>query len=231
MSATFGDVPVSAIFDGNAATSSLSLEWVMGSGLRTRNSRASGLLSLPCNTGFIFMCLNDIPVAASSPSDDSLSPCTRQHPTSMRGIHCSSLGYLYVHDLGTTQSTYGQTPSSSTCHDESTLETERAPVSTPRPLPVPPTLLESPAPPNRPHSPLQQFPHPSQWPADVRAFVYGPPSPDENGNLPVWYTAEPEPPTVPVASVWTTPEHPLTSWDIRKNPNCYGLYEQFYRPT
>ncbi|KAJ7855086.1 hypothetical protein B0H13DRAFT_2283715 [Mycena leptocephala] len=69
MSATFGDVPVSAIFDGNAATSSLSLEWVMGSGLRTRNSRASGLLSLPCNTGFIFMCLNDIPVAASSPSD------------------------------------------------------------------------------------------------------------------------------------------------------------------
>ncbi|KAJ7793114.1 hypothetical protein B0H13DRAFT_2689710 [Mycena leptocephala] len=69
MSATFGDVPVSAIFDGNAATSSFSLEWVMGSGLRTRNSRASGLLSLPCNTGFIFMCLNDIPVAASSPSD------------------------------------------------------------------------------------------------------------------------------------------------------------------
>ncbi|KAJ7858875.1 hypothetical protein B0H13DRAFT_2356350 [Mycena leptocephala] len=62
------------------------------------------------------------------------------------------------------------------------LETERARVSTP--LPVHPA-------PNQPHSPLPHFPHPSQWPNDVRAFVYGPPSPDENGDLP----------------------HPLISWD------------------
>ncbi|KAJ7106779.1 hypothetical protein C8R44DRAFT_681147, partial [Mycena epipterygia] len=41
----------------------------MNSGLRTRNSRASGLLSLPSNTGFFSMYLNDIPVVASSPSD------------------------------------------------------------------------------------------------------------------------------------------------------------------
>ncbi|KAF8184590.1 hypothetical protein K438DRAFT_1837528 [Mycena galopus ATCC 62051] len=81
---------------------------------------------------------------------------------------------------------------------------ERARVSTPLPM--------HPAP-SRPHSPLPHFPHPSQWLNDVRTFVYGPPSPDEHGDLPVWYTADPEPPMVPIASVWTTPEHPLVSWD------------------
>ncbi|KAJ7880687.1 hypothetical protein B0H13DRAFT_2345481 [Mycena leptocephala] len=40
--ATFCDVPVSAIFDDNAAHSCVSLDWVIDSGLRTHNSQASG---------------------------------------------------------------------------------------------------------------------------------------------------------------------------------------------
>ncbi|KAJ7832273.1 hypothetical protein B0H13DRAFT_2679174 [Mycena leptocephala] len=67
--ATFCDVPVSAVFNSNAASSSVSLDWVMNSGVPTQNSRASGLLSLPCDAGVMSMFLNDISVAASSPSD------------------------------------------------------------------------------------------------------------------------------------------------------------------
>ncbi|KAJ7894673.1 hypothetical protein B0H14DRAFT_3646427 [Mycena olivaceomarginata] len=93
------------------------------------------------------------------------------------------------------------------------LETETARVSMLSPLPVPLAPLPPSASPHRAHSPLQEFPHPSQWPADVRAFVYGPPSPDEDGNLPVWYTDEQELPTIPIASVGITPEPPLVSWD------------------
>ncbi|KAJ6479376.1 hypothetical protein DFH09DRAFT_1108103 [Mycena vulgaris] len=37
--ATFCDVPVSAVFNGNAATSHVSLDWVMDFGLRSRNSQ------------------------------------------------------------------------------------------------------------------------------------------------------------------------------------------------
>ncbi|KAJ7752501.1 hypothetical protein DFH07DRAFT_1061706 [Mycena maculata] len=66
---TFCNVPVSAVFDGNAASSSVSLDWVMNSGIPTQNSRASGLLSLPCDAGIMSMLLNNISVAASSPSD------------------------------------------------------------------------------------------------------------------------------------------------------------------
>ncbi|KAJ7490647.1 hypothetical protein FB451DRAFT_1361446 [Mycena latifolia] len=67
--ATFCDVPISTAFDGHAATSCVSLAWVINSGLRTRNSQASGVLTLPCNTGVISMVLNNIPVAASPASD------------------------------------------------------------------------------------------------------------------------------------------------------------------
>jgi hypothetical protein len=67
--ATFCNVPVSAVFDSNASSSTVCLEWVINSGLRTRNSQASGLLSLPANAGFVSMYLNNLPVAASLPSD------------------------------------------------------------------------------------------------------------------------------------------------------------------
>ncbi|KAJ7083131.1 hypothetical protein B0H15DRAFT_952153 [Mycena belliarum] len=67
--ATFCELPVSAVFDGNTATSSVSLDWVMNSGVPTQSSRASGLLSLPCDAGVLSIFLNGIPVAASLPSD------------------------------------------------------------------------------------------------------------------------------------------------------------------
>ncbi|KAF8177736.1 hypothetical protein K438DRAFT_1978338 [Mycena galopus ATCC 62051] len=54
------------------------------------------------------------------------------------------------------------------------------------------------------HLAAPPFPHPSQWPDDVRAFVYGPASADDSGNL--------EPPTVPIASVWTVPQPASVSW-------------------
>ncbi|KAJ7704600.1 hypothetical protein B0H17DRAFT_1126905 [Mycena rosella] len=66
--ATFCNVPVCAMFDGNAATSSVSLDWIMRARLRTRNSQASGLLALPCDVGVISMCMN-VSVAATLPSD------------------------------------------------------------------------------------------------------------------------------------------------------------------
>ncbi|KAJ7235060.1 hypothetical protein C8J57DRAFT_1379340 [Mycena rebaudengoi] len=52
-----------------SASSYISLDWVMSSGLRTSNSRASGRLTLPCDDGTISVCMNDIPVAAALPSD------------------------------------------------------------------------------------------------------------------------------------------------------------------
>lgn len=66
---TFCDLPISTGFDGHAATSCVSLDWVMDSGLRTRNSQASGVLTLPCNLGAISMFLNNVPVAASLACD------------------------------------------------------------------------------------------------------------------------------------------------------------------
>ncbi|KAJ7128635.1 hypothetical protein C8R44DRAFT_732960 [Mycena epipterygia] len=65
---TLCDVPVSAVFNGNAASSSR-LDWVMNSGVRTQNSRASGLLSLPCDAGVMSMFLDNISVGAALPSD------------------------------------------------------------------------------------------------------------------------------------------------------------------
>jgi hypothetical protein len=67
--ATLCNVPVSTRFDGQAPSSSVSLDCVINSGLRTRASQLSGLLTLPCHVGVISMCLNDVPVAASLTSD------------------------------------------------------------------------------------------------------------------------------------------------------------------
>ncbi|KAJ6522386.1 hypothetical protein B0H19DRAFT_1086132 [Mycena capillaripes] len=66
--AVFCDVPISAVFDPNATTTSVSLDWVVNSGLRTLNSQASGLLMLPSNLGDFPMRLN-VRVAASLPAD------------------------------------------------------------------------------------------------------------------------------------------------------------------
>jgi hypothetical protein len=73
--ATFCNVPVS-------------LDWIMNSGVPTQNSRASGLLSLPCDAGVLSMFLNGISVAASLPSDLVLGldwfqfVCNSTNPTS-----------------------------------------------------------------------------------------------------------------------------------------------------
>lgn len=67
--ATFCNVPVSTRFDGQTPSSSVSLDWVINSGLRTRASQLSGLLTLPCHAGVISMCLNNVPVTASLTSD------------------------------------------------------------------------------------------------------------------------------------------------------------------
>ncbi|KAJ6449064.1 hypothetical protein C8R45DRAFT_947607 [Mycena sanguinolenta] len=58
------NVPISTGFDGRAPKSWVSLDWVFGSGLRTRGSQLSGLLTLPCDVGVISMSL-DVLVAAS----------------------------------------------------------------------------------------------------------------------------------------------------------------------
>jgi hypothetical protein len=97
--ATFCGIPVSAVFNGNAASSSVSLDWVMNSGVPTQNSRASGLLSLPCDAGVMSMLLNGISVAASSPSDLVLGLDWFQfvwHFTSAIVVHLSS-GPLELH--------------------------------------------------------------------------------------------------------------------------------------
>ncbi|KAF7378310.1 hypothetical protein MSAN_00256600 [Mycena sanguinolenta] len=55
------------------------------------------------------------------------------------------------------------------------------------------------------HLAAPPLPHPSEWPDDVRAFVYGPLSADDDGNV--------EPLTVPIASVRTVPRGPApVSW-------------------
>ncbi|KAF8147210.1 hypothetical protein K438DRAFT_1986455 [Mycena galopus ATCC 62051] len=67
--ATLCNAPISAIFDSNAATSYISLDWVINTGLRTQNSRASGVLTLPSSAGTIFASIKDVPVVPSLPSD------------------------------------------------------------------------------------------------------------------------------------------------------------------
>ncbi|KAF7371736.1 hypothetical protein MVEN_00030100 [Mycena venus] len=67
--ATFCDVAISTGFDGCAASSSVSLDCVINSGLRTCSSQLSGRLTLPCDAGVISMCLNNVPVTASLASD------------------------------------------------------------------------------------------------------------------------------------------------------------------
>ncbi|KAF7361356.1 hypothetical protein MSAN_01168300 [Mycena sanguinolenta] len=66
---TLCDVAVSAVFDRNAAGSSVSLDWVLNSGIRTHNSRVSGLLTLPTNLGVLSVSVNGVLVAPSLPSD------------------------------------------------------------------------------------------------------------------------------------------------------------------
>ncbi|KAJ7511408.1 hypothetical protein B0H11DRAFT_2215231 [Mycena galericulata] len=66
--ATFSDVAVSTAFNSAAATSCISLAWILNAGLQTHNSRASGLVKLPCKDGIISMTM-DIPVAASLTHD------------------------------------------------------------------------------------------------------------------------------------------------------------------
>ncbi|KAJ7847235.1 hypothetical protein B0H14DRAFT_3138567 [Mycena olivaceomarginata] len=86
--ATFCNVPVYAAFNDKATSSSVSLDWIMNSGVPTQNSRASGLLSLPCDAGVLSMFLNGISVAASLPSDLVLGldwfqfVCNSTNPTS-----------------------------------------------------------------------------------------------------------------------------------------------------
>ncbi|KAF7354502.1 hypothetical protein MVEN_01139500 [Mycena venus] len=66
--ATFSNVAVSTAFNGDAATSCISLAWILNAGLRTSNSRVSGLVNLPCEDGVISMTM-DIPVVASLSHD------------------------------------------------------------------------------------------------------------------------------------------------------------------
>ncbi|KAJ6470950.1 hypothetical protein C8R45DRAFT_1014956 [Mycena sanguinolenta] len=63
--AALNGLPVSVAFDPNVLDCSISLDWVMNSGLRSFNSRISGLLSLPCSSGVLSMQLHDVPVAAT----------------------------------------------------------------------------------------------------------------------------------------------------------------------
>ncbi|KAJ7903008.1 hypothetical protein B0H13DRAFT_2335358 [Mycena leptocephala] len=67
--ATFCNVPVSTGFDDRAPRSSVSLDWVLNSGLRTHASQLSGHLTLPCVAGSISICLHDVAVTASLPCD------------------------------------------------------------------------------------------------------------------------------------------------------------------
>ncbi|KAJ7156566.1 hypothetical protein C8R43DRAFT_1125760 [Mycena crocata] len=67
--ATFCNIPASTGFDGCAACSRVSLDWVINTGLRTRASAVSGLLVLPSTAGVISLVLNNVPVAASLAHD------------------------------------------------------------------------------------------------------------------------------------------------------------------
>ncbi|KAJ7605502.1 hypothetical protein DFH06DRAFT_1252685 [Mycena polygramma] len=67
--ATFCDIPISTRFDCTAASSGVSLDWVINSGIPTLGSCLSGLLKLPCNTGVISLYLPNVPVVASLPCD------------------------------------------------------------------------------------------------------------------------------------------------------------------
>ncbi|KAJ7465270.1 hypothetical protein FB451DRAFT_1370113 [Mycena latifolia] len=94
--ATFCNVPVSAAFNDKATSSSVSLDWIMKSGVPTQNSRTSGLLSLTCNAGVLSMFLNGISVAASLPYDLVLGldwlqfVCNSTNPTSAVAVHLIS---------------------------------------------------------------------------------------------------------------------------------------------
>ncbi|KAJ7662882.1 hypothetical protein B0H17DRAFT_1093318, partial [Mycena rosella] len=66
--ATFSNVVVSTAFDSDAATSRISLAWILDAGLHTSNSRATGLVTLPYDGGVISMTMHIL--VASSLSHD-----------------------------------------------------------------------------------------------------------------------------------------------------------------
>ncbi|KAJ6467328.1 hypothetical protein C8R45DRAFT_1019747 [Mycena sanguinolenta] len=67
--AALNGLPVSVAFDPNVLGCSISLDWVMNTGLRSLNSRVSGLLSLRCSSGVLSMQLYAVAVAATPISE------------------------------------------------------------------------------------------------------------------------------------------------------------------
>jgi hypothetical protein len=63
--ATPCNAPVSVVFDGPPSSSSAALDWVVNTGILTRESLESGLLSLPCNNGVFSMSMDNMSVASS----------------------------------------------------------------------------------------------------------------------------------------------------------------------
>jgi hypothetical protein len=80
---SFCNLPISTGFDAHAATSCVSLDWVINSGLRTHNSQVSGVLTLPSDVGVISMSLNNMSVAACLTSDLVLGLDWFNHCTSL----------------------------------------------------------------------------------------------------------------------------------------------------
>ncbi|KAJ7243107.1 hypothetical protein B0H12DRAFT_1074086 [Mycena haematopus] len=66
--ATFCNAPLSVVFD-HTRGSCFSLDWIVNSGLETRNSKASGILTLPSNNSVVSGSMNIVPVAVGLPSD------------------------------------------------------------------------------------------------------------------------------------------------------------------
>ncbi|KAJ7776500.1 hypothetical protein DFH07DRAFT_980644 [Mycena maculata] len=99
---TFCNVPVSTRFDGQALRSCVSLDWVINSGLHTRTSQLSGLLTLPCHAAVISMCLTGVPVTASLTSDlvlglDWLHSVQNSDPELVVHLSCGrKLGSVYA---------------------------------------------------------------------------------------------------------------------------------------
>ncbi|KAJ7625277.1 hypothetical protein DFH06DRAFT_1339623 [Mycena polygramma] len=67
--ATLCDLPISTGFDSHSAASYLSRDWVVKSGLSTRDSQISGLLTLPSDVGVISLRLNNVSVTDSLSAD------------------------------------------------------------------------------------------------------------------------------------------------------------------
>ncbi|KAJ6578257.1 hypothetical protein B0H19DRAFT_1062776 [Mycena capillaripes] len=108
--ATFCNTPILTGFDGHAARSCVSLDWVINSGLPTRASQLSGPLTLPCDAGVISMLFLNVPVTASLPHDlvlglDWLHYVQNSAPPLV--VHLSS-GSLDLRTTGSSSSTSSQ---------------------------------------------------------------------------------------------------------------------------